>query len=161
MAFRVAAADAEATLRYLREREQVTSVYREALVPVRLVTSDRPEVIALTFLVERAHPSYAGALSLKRQVELIRGGCGRSGNNIDYLASTLGHLAELDIRERPLERLMSLVGPHVLRRGAAHARPGAAALMQEFRRRPIRVRRVTHEEARRFSYRYAVGLRGP
>ena len=34
IAFRVAAADAAATMRYLRAREQVIGVYREAHVPV-------------------------------------------------------------------------------------------------------------------------------
>ena len=161
MAYRVAAADAEATLRYLRDREQVASVYREALVPVTLLTPGRPEVVALTFLVERAHPSYAGALALTRQVQLIRGGCGRSGNNIDYLVNTLAHLAELGIRERGLERLLGLVGAHLARGEAAgHARPGAAALMQECRKRPVRVRRLRPEDLRRFGYRTVLGMRG-
>ncbi len=56
-----------AALRYLREREQIISVYREALVPVTLMTAERPEVMALAFLVERAHPSYAGRLPLAEQ----------------------------------------------------------------------------------------------
>ena len=87
MAFRVKASDAAATLAYLREREQVISVYREALVPVTLMTPERPEVMALAFLVERAHPSYAGRLPLVEQANLIRGATGRSGSNIDYLVS--------------------------------------------------------------------------
>ena len=53
-------------LRYLREREQIISVYREALVPVTLMTPERPEVMALAFLVERAHPSYAGPAPARR-----------------------------------------------------------------------------------------------
>jgi cation transport protein ChaC len=42
IAFRVSAGNARQTLRYLREREQVGSVYREALVPVTLLTGERP-----------------------------------------------------------------------------------------------------------------------
>ncbi len=106
IAFRVSAANARGTLRYLREREQVASVYREALVPVTLLSGEHPEVMALTFLVERAHPSYAGQLALAKQAHFIRGAVGRSGNNIDYLASTLAHLNQLGIRERELERLL-------------------------------------------------------
>ena len=55
IAFRIPAPDVAATLHYLREREQVVSVYREALVPLTLVSTGRPEVTALAFLVERAH----------------------------------------------------------------------------------------------------------
>ena len=57
-------------------------------------------------MVERAHPSYAGALPLARQVQLIRGAAGQAGSNIDYLVNTLAHLGELGIRERALERLL-------------------------------------------------------
>ena len=39
------------------------------------------------FLVERAHPSYAGRLALAEQAHFIRGAVGRSGNNIDYLGA--------------------------------------------------------------------------
>jgi cation transport protein ChaC len=161
MAFRVAGAAAPATLAYLREREQVISVYREALVPVTLMRTGHPEVMALAFLVERAHPSYAGRLPLTEQARLIRGAAGRSGGNIDYLVSTLAHLGELGIRERALERLLSLVGAHVARCEAdAHARPGALAMMREWRKRPLRVRRhLRLADARRFSYRAALGVR--
>ena len=76
LAYRVAPANVASTLAYLRDREQVVSVYREALVPVTLMTPERPEVLALAFLVERAHPSYAGALALCEQAQLIRGGAG-------------------------------------------------------------------------------------
>jgi len=160
MAFRVAASRAAETLRYLREREQVVSVYREALVPVTLLNAERPEVMALAFLVERAHPSYAGVLSLAEQAHFIRGGAGRSGNNIDYLASTLEHLAQLGIRERGIERLLTLVGAHVARRAdGGHARASALALARVFGRHPARARRIKAEDARRFGYRAALNTR--
>ena len=130
-------ANARQTLRYLREREQVGSVYREALVPVTLLTGERPEVMALAFLVERAHPSYAGDLPLAEQAHVIRGGIGRSGNNIDYLASTLAHLAALGIRERPLERLQAIIGTFAARGpGDRHTRATAASMVRVFGRRP-------------------------
>lgn len=160
LAFRVPAANVRETLRYLREREQVASVYREALVPVTLLSGNRPEVMALTFLVERAHPSYAGRLSLAQQAHFIRGGAGRSGNNIDYLASTLAHLAHLGIRERELERLLTLVGPHAARgAGEGHSRASAAALVRVFGRHPARARRLRAEDARRFVYRSVLTTR--
>jgi cation transport protein ChaC len=161
MAFRVGAEAASATLAYLREREQIISVYREALVPVTLLKAGHPEVMALTFLVERAHPSYAGRLPLTEQACLIRGAAGLSGGNIDYLANTVAHLRELGIRERGMERLMSLVGVHVTRCAAdGHVRPGALAMMREWCKRPVRVRRsLRSEDARRFSYRATLGTR--
>jgi cation transport protein ChaC len=157
MAFRVPAASAAATLRYLRAREQVIPVYREALVPVTLMMGERPEVMALAFLVERAHPSYAGALALARQAQLIRGATGRAGSNIDYLVNTLAHLGELGIRERGLERLLGLVGAHLARGEAqGHERPGARALMQAYGRRPVRAPRFRPEAGHRFGYRSAL-----
>ncbi len=161
MAFRVGAAAARATLAYLREREQIISVYREAHVPVTLMTAGHRHVMALAFLVERAHPSYAGRLPIQEQARLIRGAAGLSGGNIDYLANTLAHLKELGIRERNLERLMTLVGSHVARDSSdGHVRPAALAMMREWRRRPVRVRRrLGPDDARRFSYRATLGTR--
>jgi cation transport protein ChaC len=160
IAFRVSAGNARQTLRYLREREQVGSVYREALVPVTLLTGERPEVMALAFLVERAHRSYAGDLPLAEQAHLIRGGLGRSGNNIDYLASTLAHLAALGIRERPLERLQAIVGTFAARGpGDRHTRATAASMVRVFGRRPAHARRIRAEDLQRFCYRTVLTAR--
>ena len=82
---------------------------------------------ALTYVAERAHPNYA-RLPAALQARLIREGKGVSGANIDYFVNTLRHLAELGIRERELERLMVLVGPHACRRcggTGTRFRPGA------------------------------------
>jgi cation transport protein ChaC len=160
IAFRVSASNARQTLRYLREREQVGSVYREALVPVTLLTGERPEVMALAFLVERAHPSYAGDLPLAEQAHVIRGGIGRSGNNIDYLASTLAHLAALGIRERPLERLQAIIGTFAARGpGDRHTRATAASMVRVFGRRPAHARRLKAEDLQRFCYRTVLTAR--
>ena len=154
LAFRVASEKARETLHYLREREQVGSVYREALVPVTLLAGARNEVLALAFLVERAHPSYAGQLSLAEQAHLVRGGLGRSGNNIDYLASTLAHLRQLGIRERELERLQAVVGAYAARGpGDRHTRAAAAAMVRVFGRFPASAPPVKAEHMKRFAYR--------
>jgi cation transport protein ChaC len=47
------------------------------------------EVTALSFIVERAHPAYAGRLPPALQARLIQGGKGLSGANVDYLVSTM------------------------------------------------------------------------
>ncbi len=155
IAYRVAAANVAETVRYLRAREQVNGVYREAHVPIELIEGQRREVRALTYIVERAHPSYAGQLPLALQARLIRAGSGLSGNNLDYLISTLRHLAELGIRERELERLLALIGPHTARSGTAgHASPYVAGLLRAARTKPPAVRRTLRPaELRRFLHR--------
>ena len=155
IAYRVAAPNAAQTVRYLRAREQVNGVYREAHVPIELIEGPRHEVLALTYIVERAHPSYAGRLPLALQARLIRAGSGRSGNNLDYLLSALRHLDELGIRERELERVLALIGPHTARCGTAgHASPYVAGLLRAARTRPPAVRRLLRPaELRRFLHR--------
>jgi cation transport protein ChaC len=154
IAYRVAAPNAAQTVRYLRAREQVNGVYREAHVPIELIEGPRREVLALTYIVERAHPSYAGRLPLALQARLIRAGRGLSGNNLDYLISTLRHLRELGIRERELERVLALIGPHTARSGAGgHASPYAAGLLRAARTQPPAIRKLRPAELRRFLHR--------
>lgn len=108
VAFRVEAARADATRTYLREREQVTSVYVERVAPVVLVDGMQ-RVDALCFVVDRAHHQYAGRLDFERQVDLITHGVGQSGRNPDYLHSTIQHLDEAGISDGELTRLWQAV----------------------------------------------------
>jgi cation transport protein ChaC len=92
VAYRVAAADREATILYLREREQATSVYLETLRRITLATTPPCDVTALAYVVDRGHVQYAGSLDLDRQVHLVRQGHGRSGANRDYVLSTVSEI---------------------------------------------------------------------
>src|SRR5882757_2953808 len=159
IAYRVAAANAVATTRYLRAREQVNGVYREAHVPVELIEGPHREVLALTYIVERAHPNYAGQLPLAVQARLIHGSQGRSGANLDYLISTLRHLAELGIRERELERLLAVIAPHAARfPGRESESPHAAAMARlALTRPPIEPIKLLKGD-RRFLYRLHLGI---
>jgi cation transport protein ChaC len=103
MAFAVTGEQWPETLRYLRERELVSGVYREALRPVRLQSGETVE--ALAYLVDEAHIQYAGRLSIAEQAELVRRGVGNSGANTDYVLNTATHLRQLGIRDRSLELL--------------------------------------------------------
>jgi glutathione-specific gamma-glutamylcyclotransferase len=103
IAFRVAEADAAEVMGYLREREQVTAVYRERSRPVRFRQGGG--ATALTYLVDRAHRQYAGKLDLEEQLALVARARGRSGINRDYVLNTAAHLAELGIRDPALEWL--------------------------------------------------------
>lgn len=95
---------------YLKEREQVTAVYREVVRPIRL--ADGRTVPALAYVVDRTHRQYAGRLPHERQLEIVRGAAGRSGRNPDYVLSTAAHLADLGIRDAGVEALVAaLAGP--------------------------------------------------
>ena len=159
IAYRVAAPQAVETTRYLRAREQVNGVYREAHLPVQLITGEHREVQALTYIVERAHPNYAGQLPLALQARLIHSARGRSGINLDYFISTLRHLVELGIRERELERLMTVIGSHAARRSPAGSEsPHAAAFVRLALARPPARRAKLPKGDRRFLYRLHFGL---
>jgi cation transport protein ChaC len=126
VAFRVAARHRDATVQYLRDREQVTSVYLETRRLVDLLDGTGKRVRALMFCVDRGHVQYAGKLSLEQQLHLVRGAHGRSGANPDYVVSTVEALEALGIRDRDLHYLAkSLKGPHD---PAAAVAPGEPAL---------------------------------
>jgi len=105
MAFRIAAEKSDATLAYLREREQVTDVYVEAMRPVSLLDGSGRELEALCYIADRAHPQYAGRLPLERQAQLVRAAAGLSGTNIDYVLNTVRHLEEVGIHDVELMAL--------------------------------------------------------
>lgn len=101
--FEVADAKADATLDYLREREQITNVYLERVLPV--LCADGTTVNAVTYVVDRAHPQYAGRLSLDETLGVVRGAVGQSGPNEAYVISTADHLTELGVADPRLHTL--------------------------------------------------------
>jgi glutathione-specific gamma-glutamylcyclotransferase len=104
VAFRVAEADAEATVAYLRAREQVTGVYLERRVPVQL--ADGGTVDALVYVVDREHEQYAGRMPEPEVLRLVRQGRGVSGANPDYVRSTHEHLTVMGVADPLLARLV-------------------------------------------------------
>lgn len=100
VAFRIGPSRREATLAYLREREQATAVYLERLVRVRL--DDGREVRAVTYVADRRHPQYAGRLPIEDLLRLVHQGVGISGANPDYVRATHQHLIELGVGDRYL-----------------------------------------------------------
>jgi cation transport protein ChaC len=103
VAFRVAAAKAGAALAYLREREQVTAVYREVFLRARLAGG--ASVLAVAYVADRGHHQYAGRLDRAELMRLVSQGIGVSGDNPDYVRNTHAHLAALAIRDETLEWL--------------------------------------------------------
>jgi cation transport protein ChaC len=103
VAYRVAAADRDAVVAYLREREQVTSVYRESMREIRFV--DGSSARALTYVVDRAHAQYSGKLDEETQLRIVSRAEGRSGPNREYVINTASHLVDLGIPDAQLYRL--------------------------------------------------------
>jgi glutathione-specific gamma-glutamylcyclotransferase len=103
VAFRIAPGRWEPTLAYLREREQVTSVYVEIETPARL--ADGREIVALAYRADRHHPQFSGRLARGELLRVVREGVGLSGANPDYVLATQDHLVELGIHDATLEWL--------------------------------------------------------
>lgn len=105
VAFRVREENWEATVDYLRQREQVTMVYKETRRLIRLEGGGGRTALAMTFVVDRRHPQYAGKLPLEAQLSYVLQGEGRSGRNPDYVLSTADHLTELGLHDPALHWL--------------------------------------------------------
>jgi cation transport protein ChaC len=112
VAFRVAADRREASLAYLRSREQVTSVYVESRVAVRLADSRRVE--AVTYTADRTHGQYAAKLARPDLLRLVRQGMGQSGPNDEYVRHTHAHLVELGVRDGTLSWLVAALDAEAL-----------------------------------------------
>lgn len=110
VALRVAGAAAAEVVDYLDARERVTEVYLSRTVPITLKgAAPGTRVPALTYIADRTHHQYAGKLPATEAARLIRDGRGRGGHNVDYLETTVSHLAELGIPDAPLSGLERLV----------------------------------------------------
>lgn len=113
LAFRVTAPQRLKTLSYLREREQITKVYRESVRSVWLLGEPARQVQAVCYVVDRSHPQYAGRLPLGEQLHLVRQGHGHAGPNRDYVISTVKELEALGFRDANLHMLAErLKGVH-------------------------------------------------
>ncbi len=163
IAYHVEASNVPATLAYLKAREQVNGVYREAHVHIDIFDDAEnawQTVRALTYIAERAHPSYMGALPLAEQAHIVLGARGLSGHNVAYVLSTLAHLCELGIRDRDLERLAVVLGPVLERRCRGEQPASVAGRFGTIVPRPLpprlRQRPMKPSERRRFTHRRAM-----
>lgn len=105
--YRVAEDQAQAVLDYLRERELISYAYDEAWVDV---TRAGGEVVrAVTYVTNREHDQYAGALGLAEQAVIIGRCAGTRGPNADYLMNTVASLEALEIHDPDLWELAGLV----------------------------------------------------
>ena len=85
-------------------------------------------VAALSFVINRASPFYAGSLSLEAVAETLAQACGHVGSGAEYQLNTVAHLEARGIRDRNLWRLQALVAECIERNngtvpsGEAHSK---------------------------------------
>nr|WP_272209830.1 gamma-glutamylcyclotransferase [Marinicella sp. W31]MDC2875661.1 gamma-glutamylcyclotransferase [Marinicella sp. W31] len=107
VAFAAKSNDADAVMDYLRDRELVTRVYRELVLPIRL---DNGAIVpAVTYVVDHSHKQYAGKLNPDHAAEIVREGHGHSGPNRDYVLNTVDHLRQMRIDDAALESVAHLI----------------------------------------------------
>src|SRR4030088_938809 len=109
IAFRGAEQGRAAPVAYFRAPRRVTSVYREVMRSVWLENEARQRVSALAYVVDRGHVQYAGRLSLTEQLRYVQQGHGRSGNNRDYVLSTVKSIEAQGFRDAQLHQLATML----------------------------------------------------
>jgi cation transport protein ChaC len=93
-------------LHLLWRREMVVGSYQPRWVKV---DADGRDIVALTFVVRRDHPQYAGKLPLERQVNVLARATGAFGASADYLERTRVALVSHGIVDPYLEGLAAAV----------------------------------------------------
>lgn len=106
VAFRVAEPERDAVLSMLRERELVSSAYREETVSLTLDCGS--PLAALAYVIDRDHRQYC-QFDLERQAQMIARAKGGRGPNAEYLLNTAAHLADMGIRDAEMEWLVARV----------------------------------------------------
>ena len=104
--FRLDPACREESLKSIWAREMVTGIYRAAWLEV---TSEAGPLEALTFVVDRDHPQYAGPLPPEEAAAIVAEAHGKFGSCHDYLANTVDWLKRNDCAEPELEGLLERV----------------------------------------------------
>lgn len=103
VAHRIAADAVESELSILWLREMISGAYEPRWVNADIEGHKRTRV--LTFVINRSHPRYEGALPETQVAQRIARAHGMLGTNREYLYRTVSHLAELGIDDGPLHSL--------------------------------------------------------
>ncbi|MCY4314722.1 MAG: gamma-glutamylcyclotransferase [Roseovarius sp.] len=107
VALAVATGEEGRVLRYLRERELISSAYIEKRLDISLC--DGRTVAAVTYVVDDRHEQYCGELDGECQARIISRAEGGRGPNDEYLYNTAEHLAGLGIIDGDIEWLVRRV----------------------------------------------------
>ncbi len=107
VAFRVPPGSEAQTVHFLRERELISSAYKEKWLSLTLQNGQPAK--ALAYVVDPDHDQYCGGLALEGQARIIATAKGGRGTNRDYLISTAQHLDDLGIADPDLDWLVARV----------------------------------------------------
>ncbi|MEO0357046.1 MAG: gamma-glutamylcyclotransferase [Pseudomonadota bacterium] len=107
MALRVDDDQADAVLALLRDRELISSAYREEWLPLTL--ADGRQIEAVTYVINRDHVQYCPDLTLERQAQIIVQATGGRGPNREYLYNTAQLLQDLAIPDPDMDWLTARV----------------------------------------------------
>ncbi len=107
VAYRVAPEVGPDVLEYLRDRELVSSAYREEISDIHL--TDGRRLAALCYVMDPGHEQYRGTLSLAEQAEIIARAEGPAGSNREYLMNTVHSLQRLGLEDAELFELAERV----------------------------------------------------
>lgn len=104
LALRVADAEKAEVMTSLRARELISDAYEERILPLAL--ADQREVPAVAYVIRREHRQYA-SVDIETQALTIARARGLRGSNMEYLANTAAHLAEVGIHDPDLDALLA------------------------------------------------------
>ena len=114
-AYKIAPADAEATLAYLWKRELNTDSYMAKRLAASLPNC---RVTAWAFVANHANRTqYAGKLAPDEAARRVARGHGKEGSALEYLANTLEHLAKMGIKEGSLHAILEMAREKAGRKG--------------------------------------------
>lgn len=103
--FRIPEKDKQQVADYLYAREMPTAVYKAQLLNIHISPSHTQ--LALSFVVDRKHPQYIKDQCAKTLAAIAQKASGISGSSLDYLRSTVAHLAEQGIKDKQLNAIIS------------------------------------------------------
>ena len=107
LAYRIAEPIAQEELELLWRREMITAAYRPRWL--RIATNQGDRGWAIAFLINRAHPRYAGLVPEDKVIDAIAHASGALGACANYLFNTAARLEALGIRDRHLFHLRDRV----------------------------------------------------
>jgi len=106
VALRIAAEQVQSELGVLWNREMLTGAYLPRWVRLR---SEAGPVEALTFVVNRGHPRYAGRLPQAQVAQFLAHARGPLGESREYLEQTVAELARHGARDGAMHALLRAV----------------------------------------------------
>jgi len=109
VAYRLPARCARAELALLWRREMVVGSYKPRWLQVRQLHPGGHSLTALAFVVDRAHPQYAGRLAMARQARVLATAQGVFGSSADYLERARIALVTHGVVDPYLEKLAQAV----------------------------------------------------